>query len=210
MKLVLLHGLGQTVASWDDTIANLPDNWHIDTPNLFQNEGFLTYEQLYDAFVQECDKYSEPFHLCGVSLGAIIACQYAIEYPTKVKSLIVIGVQLKPSTYLLKLQQLIFNMLPKSYFKKHGLNKQQLLLLSKSMHNLNLKPHIQKIHCPAIAICGKKDRFNQKATKEFAQLVPQAQYVLIEHAGHEVNMEKPVELSGVIEQFLIEKVKDNN
>ena len=205
MKLVLLHGLGQTAASWEETIANLPNDWHIHTPNLFREEGLLTYDQLYDAFVQECETYSEPFHLCGVSLGAILACQYAIEYPNKVQSLVVIAVQLKPPKYLLKFQEFIFNMLPQSYFKKHGLNKQQLLLLSQSMHNLNLKVHMQKIQCPAIAICGKKDRFNQQATKEFTQLVPHAKYVLIEGAGHEVNIEMPVELGGVIKQFLIKK-----
>ncbi len=205
MKLVMLHGLGQTAASWEDTIANLPNDWQIHSLDLFRNDGLLTYEQLYDAFVQECDSYNEPFHLCGISLGAIIACQYAIEYPTKVKSLIVIGVQLKPPVLLLKFQQVIFTMLPKSYFKKHGLNKQQLILLSQSLHNLNLKEHMQKIQCPAIAICGEKDRINYLATKQFAQLVPHAQYVLIEQAGHEVNIEKPVELSGVIKKFINEK-----
>ena len=205
MKLVLLHGLGQTAASWEETIANLPNDWHIHTPILFRNEGLLTYDQLYDAFVQESESYSEPFHLCGVSLGAIIACQYAVEHPSKVKSLIVIGVQLKPSTFLLKLQKFIFNILPQSYFKKHGLNKEQLLVLSQSIQNLNIKIYMQNIQCPAIAICGKKDRFNLKATKEFAQLVPQARYELIEHAGHEVNIEKQVELGIAIEQFLIGK-----
>lgn len=172
MKLVLLHGMGQTEGSWEDTIAKLPNDWQIHTPNLFRNNELLTYEQLYEAFVQACDSYKEPFHLCGVSLGAIIACQYAIEYPTKVKSLIVIGVQLKPPLFLLKFQQVIFTILPQSYFKKHGLNKQQLILLSKSMHNLNLKAHMQKIQCPAIAICGEKDRINYRGTKQFAQLVP--------------------------------------
>ena len=205
MKLVLLHGLGQTAASWEETIANVANDWHIHTPNLFRDKGLLTYDQLYDAFVQECETYSEPFHLCGVSLGAIIACQYAVEHPSKVKSLIVIGVQLKPSTFLLKLQKFIFNILPQSYFKKHGLNKEQLLVLSQSIQNLNIKIYMQNIQCPAIAICGKKDRFNLKATKEFAQLVPQARYELIEHAGHEVNIEKQVELGIAIEQFLIGK-----
>ncbi len=207
MKLVLVHGMGQTAASWEDTIANLPNDWQIHTPNLFRNNWILTYQQLYEAFVQECDSYKEPFHLSGISLGAIIACQYAIEYPTNVKSLIVIGVQLKPPIYVLKLQQFIFNIFPKSYFKKHGLNKQQLIQLSQSMHNLNLKAHTPKIQCPAIAICGEKDRINYRATKQFAQLVPHAQSLLLQQARHEVNIEKPVELSGVIKQFINEKTK---
>lgn len=204
MELVLLHGMGQTAASWQQTILNLPNEWQIHTPELFRNDAVATYEQLYEDFVRTCENYSEPFHLGGISLGAVLACQYAIQYPKKVKSLLLIAVQVKPSPYLLKLQQLIFSILPKSYFRKEGLHKEQLLLLCQSMQNLNLKTSIQQIECPAIAICGKKDYFNQQSSKQFVQSLVHAQFAVIEQAGHEVNIEKPMELAVVIERFLTE------
>lgn len=119
MKLVLLHGLGQTNGSWKESISNLPKEWEIDTPKLFEKDELITYEQLYKAFVKECEKYTEPFHLGGISLGGMLACQYAIQYPKKVKSLLLIAVQLKPNRSLLKIQQLLFYMLPKFYFRLH-------------------------------------------------------------------------------------------
>lgn len=204
MEIVLLHGMGQRAASWQETILNLPNEWQIHTPELFKNDEVATFDQLYEEFVRACEKYPEPFHLGGISLGAVIACQYAIQYPKKVKSLLLIAVQLKPSPSLLKFQQLIFSFLPKSYFKKQNLNKEQLLLLCHSMQNLNLKTSIQQIQCPAIAICGEKDTFNQKASKEFFQALANAQYAVIKQAGHEVNREKPMELAIVIERFLME------
>ncbi len=203
MQLVLLHGMGQTAASWQNTILNLPNDWHIHMSTLLGNDELVTYEQLYQSFVVECEKYTEPFHICGLSLGAVLACRYAIEYPNKVKSLLLIAVQLKPSRYLLKFQQLIFSLLPKSYFRKHGLHKEQLLLLSSSMQKLNLKAGVQQLQCPILLVCGEKDYFNQQAAKDFVRTVEHAQYVVIKQAGHEVNMEKPVELAGVIEHFLI-------
>ena len=204
MKLVLLHGMGQTAASWQETILNLPNEWQIHAPELFGHNEVATYEQLYEDFERACEKYPEPFHLGGISLGAVLACQYAIQYPKKVKSLLLIAVQLKPSPYLLKFQQLIFSILPKSYFIKQGLHKEQLLLLCQSMQNFNLKTNIQQIQCPAIAICGEKDYFNQQASKEFIQALVHAQYAVIQQAGHEVNIEKPMELAIVMERFLTE------
>lgn len=203
MQLVLLHGMGQTAASWRETVLSLPNDWQIHTPELFSNEEAATYEQLYEDFVRTCENYPKPFHLGGISLGAILACQYAIQYPSNVKSLLLIAVQLKPSPYLLKLQHLIFSILPKSYFKKQGLQKDQLLLLCQSMQELNLKTSIQQIQCPAIAICGEKDYVNQQASKEFTQALGHAQYVEIEQARHEVNIEKPTELADVIERFIL-------
>lgn len=209
MHLVLLHGMGQTAASWQETILNLPNEWQIHCPELFKTEEAATYNQLYKEFVQECEKYPAPFHLGGISLGAVMACQYAIQYPKKVKSLLLIAVQLKPPLYLLKFQQFIFSLLPKSYFKKHNLNKEQLLLLCRSLKNLNLKTNLQQIQCPAIAICGGKDYFNQQASEEFIKDLVTAQYAVIEQAGHEVNIEKPMELAIVINRFLKEASRKN-
>ena len=55
---------------------------------------------------------------------------------------------------------------------------------------------------PSHCICGKKDHFNKQATKQFVHLVPHAELVLIERAGHEVNRENPIELAAVIEEFI--------
>jgi len=202
MKIVLLHGMGQTAASWEETISDLPIDWQIHIPDLFANQKLVTYEQLYEALVHECENINEPFHLCGISLGAILACQYAIEHPKKVQSLILIAVQLQPPKYVLKFQQLIFNLLPITYFKKHGIEKAQLVNINRSVQNVDIKESVQRIKCPTIAICGKRDHFNKYATKQFVHLVPHAELVLIEQAGHEVNRENPIELAAVIEEFI--------
>ena len=202
MRLVLLHGMGQNPSSWQDTISNLPSDWETYTPQLFKNKGLCTYGQIYEEFVRQCEKFTEPFHLGGVSLGAILACQYAIDYPEKVKSLLLIAVQLNPPKYLLQFQQLIFSILPKSYFRKHGLHKEQLLLLGRSIQGLNLKKGVQQLKCPAIAICGGKDRFNQQASKDFTQIAKDAQYVVIPKAGHEVNIEQPKALADEMVRFM--------
>lgn len=38
-----------------------------------------------------CDKFDEPIDWCGLSLGGVLALNYAIERPDKVKSLVLIA-----------------------------------------------------------------------------------------------------------------------
>ena len=54
-----------------------------------------TYKELYSAFSSECDKVNDEIVLCGLSLGAVLALNYAIDHPDKVKSLVLIAAQYK-------------------------------------------------------------------------------------------------------------------
>lgn len=59
-----------------------------------------TYGELYTAFSEECDKENDEIVLCGLSLGAVLALNYAIDHPDKVKALVLIAAQYKmPKNY---------------------------------------------------------------------------------------------------------------
>ena len=53
---------------------NLPDLVH---------SKEVTYDNLYAAFSDYCNQYDEPIDLCGLSLGGVLALNYAIQYPKK-------------------------------------------------------------------------------------------------------------------------------
>lgn len=82
-----------------------------DISDMFKNNK-NTYDDLYDNFSKYCEKISPPFNLCGLSLGAVLALNYAIEYPSKVKFLVLIARQYKAPKVLLKLQNIIFIFIP--------------------------------------------------------------------------------------------------
>ncbi len=44
----------------------------------------VIYRELYSAFPEECDKEDKEIVLCGLSLGAVLALNYAIDHPDKV------------------------------------------------------------------------------------------------------------------------------
>ena len=93
---------------------NLPDLVH---------SKEVTYDNLYAAFSDYCNQYDEPIDLCGLSLGGVLALNYAIQYPKKVRSLVLIATQYKMPKKLLKFQNLLFRFMPKSMFQQMGFRK---------------------------------------------------------------------------------------
>lgn len=72
---IFLHGLGQDPSSWDKILSCLPEEKNVSCPDLFRFFGGeeCAYQNLFGSFSRYCEKVNEPFHLCGLSLGAVLA-----------------------------------------------------------------------------------------------------------------------------------------
>ena len=132
MKNILIHGLGQNNQSWDNIVINLKKNkMNTICPNLFEinNNTLLNYKNLYDKFSDFCNNQEEKVNLCGLSLGGILALDFAKEYPEKVNSIILIGTPYKIPKELFKVQNLIFKIMPKQTFENMGCSKRGFITL---------------------------------------------------------------------------------
>ena len=122
MKQIYLHGLGQNPDSWSKVIEQLETAEHSVCPDLselVQGQN-TTYQNLYAAFSAMCDEIEEDLCLCGLSLGGVLALNYAIEHPGKIKVLVLIATQYKMPKILLKVHNTIFRFMRKSMFKQMG------------------------------------------------------------------------------------------
>ena len=93
MKYLYLHGLGQKPDSWNRVIKETKvskSSCSLSLSELLERKS-ATYKELYSAFSSECDKENEEIVLCGLSLGAVLALNYAIDHPDKVKALVLIA-----------------------------------------------------------------------------------------------------------------------
>lgn len=197
MKLIILHGLGQTVASYDDLKNSLTD-FEVDVLELPKEKNF---ERLCSLLLERLQQERESFVLFGLSLGGVLALALANHLP-QCQGLIVSGAQYRlEGNWLFGLQIAVMSLLPKSFYNKQGLDKAQLLELQKSMHQLNLMTEVSRIILPTLLICGSTDKPNLKPAHELNKLIPQAELVIIEDGGHELNVHKPAELAQVIKQF---------
>lgn len=202
MRCIFVHGLGQNSSSWKEIVNELNIDSQINCPNIFDLcNGELNYNNLYNAFSKYCDTFSEPLNICGLSLGGILALNYAINNPQKVHSLILIGTQYRIPKHLMIFQNIIFKFVPKKNFKKIGISKKEIISLTKSMMNLNFEKDLSKITCPVLIICGENDKANMKSSKQLKDLLRVSTLKIIKNSGHEVNLDNPKLLSKEINDF---------
>ena len=207
MKYILIHGLGQDSSSWNETISLITKPFHAESPDLYAllNGKKSTYSNLYQSFSDYCETFSEPLNLCGISLGGVLALNYAVDKPDKIQSLVLIGTHYKMPKMLLKIQTVIFKIIPKSVFKKNGVEKQEFmkifLELMDTMLDLDFSESMKHIQCDTLVICGDKDVANKKAAQYLAQNIPKAKHQILKNTGHEVNAKNPKELAAVLESF---------
>ena len=206
MKTVFLHGLGQSARDWQPVTAQLDcAPGEADCPELFPwvEPGQLTYSSLLAGLERYCGAQREPFRLCGLSLGAVLALDYAIRHPdgpAAPAALVLAGAQYKIPTGLIDLQNLLFRLMPRRAFAEMGVSKQDFIGLARSMRTLDLSRGLRRVACPAAVLCGEKDAANLKACRRLARLLPQAKLYVLPGAGHELNACAPDAFAAVLRQ----------
>lgn len=151
MKIVILHGLGQTAKDWNEVPRQLSVS-DIDCPELFSDTNDISYLRL----LTDLER------------------QYA--------------------------DGLLFRCMPNRSFANMGLSKKNMIKLSHSMRIMDFTSQLTAITCPAAIVCGEKDSANLKASRELAELLPQAKLHIIPGAGHEANKTAPQDIAAILNE----------
>ena len=202
MKLILLHGLGQTPAAWDALRMDLQAS-QVEAPSIFSGaDGVLTYQKIYDSLEKRYADEEVPLCLCGLSLGAVLALDYALRHREQVASLILCAPQYRVPKWLIEVQNLMFRCMPSRAFADMGMSREDMISLTCSMKTLDFTDQLKNLTCPVTILCGEKDTVNQKAAKELAALLPQAKLAILPNAGHEINVDDPKALTAIVNQVM--------
>ena len=201
MKLIFLHGLGQSAESWKE-VRNLLTDYPSEAIELFPS-GVSSYqnakERVYQYLVQE----TEPFVLIGLSLGATLALELSSYDLPNLQGLVLSGCPLKlAGNILFKIQLMIFKLLPKSFFEKQGADKMLMVGVSEELKTFDLTKIAQNCHYPSLLICGSKDLPNLISMRKLYQLLPQARFQIIPDGPHTLNTDKPKEFAEKTRSFL--------
>lgn len=200
MKYIFLHGLGQNASSWEETIAFLPKD--LEAINVELNEFFTekncNYSNIYSKLSAYLNNFSEKIDICGLSLGAVLALNYAVDFPEKVNRLLLVAPQFKMPKMLLKAQNFVFKLMPESSFSATGIKKVNMNSLTNSMADIDFTNRLEKIACPVTVLCGDKDKANRKAAVMLAKMLKNGRFYVVKNSGHEVNIDQPKTLAKVI------------
>ena len=202
---IFVHGSGHKATSWEKTISYMTNNEDIVCPNLSSIlEGKeASYENLYSSFVKYCNEFDGQIHLSGLSLGGILALNFALDFPQKVKTLVLIGTPYKVPKVAFSFQNIIFRFLPKSIFETMAFDKKNTFALGDTMKNLDFSDRVKNIKCPTLILCGKKDSANMKSADYLSQSIRSAELKIIENTGHVVNEENPKALADILNEYYL-------
>ena len=203
---IWLHGSGHKANSWDKTISYMPGDKDIVCPNLSSilKGKAATYENLYSAFAKYCNGFEGQIHLCGLSLGGILALNFALDFPQKLKTLVLIGTPYKVPKAAFGLQNVVFRFLPKSVFDTMAFDKKDTFALGNTMKNLDFSDAVKNIQCPTLILCGEKDGANMKSAHYLSQNIRGAKLKILENAGHVVNEENPKALAEILSEYYLQ------
>ena len=203
---ILVHGLGQDEKSWNEVKNQLNNNGiNVETPNLFSmvKNYQVNYENMYKTFADYCNSFNEKINLVGLSLGGVLAIDYITEFPEKVNSIILIGTPYEIPKTIFIIQNIIYKFMPKRIFEEMGCPKKDMISLLDSMKNLSIPEKAPNIKINTLIICGEKekDNINMKSAKQLNKVIQNSKFKIIENAGHEVNIDNPIELANTIYDF---------
>ena len=160
-----------------------------------------------------------PAHVCGLSLGGMVALHLAHDAPGSVRSLVLSGAQVRPPRALMMVQKAILRVLSERRLLRSSasgpaelrqaqletlthLGKRGLLRVMRDAGRSDLRPLLPEIRCPALVLCGSEDRPNLGAARTLAAGLPRAELRVVPGAGHVWNLEQPETFSRTVGEFV--------
>ena len=201
MKLLFLHGLGQSADSWKE-VQDLLADYPSEAIELFPT-GVGTYQEAKERIYRRLTVETEPFVLIGLSLGAALALELSSFEIPYLQALVLSGCPLKLAGNIpFCIQLLIFKLLPKRIYEKQGADKALMVGVSEELKTLDLREIARNCPYPTLLICGSQDKPNLSSMKGLHELMPDSQFEIIPDGPHVLNRAKSKEFAELTRSFL--------
>ncbi|TSD67943.1 alpha/beta hydrolase [Inquilinus sp. KBS0705] len=238
--VICLHGAGAGAVTWYPSIASIAKKFRVIAPDVVgygeSDKPDASYDRPYfsrwlNGFLTQLDVPAA--HIIGLSQGGAIALQFAIDYPKKVKRLVLVdsaglGAQVSfwPFVGLIWMNNLpsaAANRFNSNYILHDPENRdpnhsRYSVAVVKDPGGKNVfrqgrgsavskipEESLRQIRNETLIIWGKQDRlFSFIYGEEAAKLIPNAQLRLIDNAGHLPLIDQPQVFNGILIDFLSE------
>lgn len=198
---IVLHGLGQNPSSWVN-VSDCAKGIELHIPDLFKIvSGAINYDALYHALEEYCDNQEGKINLAGLSMGGVLALDYASTHPDKVDSLILMAIPYDIPKDVIAKQDEMFAQMPEEAFAGLGLPKRDFISLVRTMSEVDIPRKVENIKCKCLMICGENDTANIEGVKTIHSIITNSSLTIIKGSGHEINKDNPEDLAGEIVNF---------
>ena len=235
--LLLIHGALVTQTMWKNQVAFLENQFKVITCNLPEHGGSSPLEGRYtvESTADELHRVigtvaTDRLHLCGHSLGGMVAQYLAYKYPEVVKRLILVetaystkgnlvekvGASLSEFALRLMTKRQIIALTARNYGKMreatgsyitHEMSqypKTTVLRVMSAALNYDGKQYLRQIVVPTLLVVGAENKATHRQAREMNQLIPNAELVFINQASHLANLDNPNEFNHHLKRFISE------
>lgn len=230
-RLLMCHGAGGNGHPWVKhfpAIGQKHSPLSIDLPahgrsgSLESPRTIADYCTLLNKFVEALNLV--PFVLLGHSMGGAITIEYALNYPERLKGIVLVGTGAKLRVLPDRLEQMKRVMQGKepvqydrwAYSTKTSMEIVRQGWMEQAKTDPRIRYHdflacdvfnrmndLSGISLPTLIICGQDDLLTPMKYAEYMEKnIPGAKLVRIEDAGHQVALEKPEQFDEAVIEFL--------
>ena len=201
--LALLHGLGQTPQSWQDQVTAMPAGFKAVAPWLRglrpgRAQEFSVEGAADDVLALLNQHGVEQMSLVGVSLGAMVALDAAIRSPETVSHLVLAAGQVNPPRSVMRMQRLVFSMVPAKRLASMGVEKKRFLQALDQAATIDYRSRLRLVTARTLVIVGADDKANLTAARDLAAGIPGARLEVIPGVGHQPNVEDPAAFNALV------------
>ncbi len=228
--LILIHGAGGSYQYWPPEIRRLAgrDILAVDLPGHGESPGDCkdSIEEYAEVLLEFMDLLEiDRAVLGGHSMGSAIAQRMCLDYPKRVKGLILVGAGARlrvhpqliedcsqPETFPQAVSQIM-----EWSFSQHAdlklvrlagdrmkeISPKVLLADFEACNAFEIRDEVGEINLPSLIICGQDDQMTPVGFSEFlAEKIRGSRLEIIPGAGHMVMLEKPEIVAVLIDEFL--------
>lgn len=225
-RLILIPGLAGDTAMWQAQLAALPAEWNAVVTDVHMRHDSIP--AMAQALLVE---HEGPLVLCGASMGGMIAMEAARQAPQRIRGLALLGTTAQPeSDVMRRLREAAIELFaqdrvaevigPNVAFAFHPDNAPalapaylefvlragagQLIRQNRAVTGRpDARAHLPAVRCPTLVLCGDADRLAPpECSREIADLVPDAQLVMVQDCGHMLTMERPEVVNATLTAWL--------
>jgi pimeloyl-ACP methyl ester carboxylesterase len=238
--VVLLHGLGSCGDDWPLQLSPLEPFYRVitlDLPGHGQSRlppGWTTVRGLAAPVAALLERLEEPpAHIVGLSLGGAVALQLAVDWPARVRSLIIVNsfarmphLSAGNGRALVRITLLLFGpmslvgkwiaaglfpgedqaMLRQVAAERIAANRRGAYLrLLSAAARFDLRPRLAEVSCPALIVAGDRDAtVPLEAKVELQARIPGARIEIVPDSGHATPLDAHDAFNALLLGFLHE------
>lgn len=231
LTLILLHGGAGLHHLWQPQLETLSEQYHLIAPDLFYEDiNRLTIPNLAEDVAELIrQKVGGATYLIGISFGALVAMQVAIQDKTLVKGLAISGARISGATrdkfnafmtgfmgeraIVTTLAETVKEMDETlgdvALADMEKLGKKGFRAIIQATSQVDFQRHLAKINMPTLVMVGSHDHVNvQQAADEIYEALADSELHVVDGVGHHWNLEDPALFNQMIIDFVTQVEND--